>query len=189
MINFLLTTTLGRWVSAVGVAVVLLGAGLTERHFALGREYQRGWDEALLTASRVLPVAQEHVTVASKQTDSSAVKVQRTAPVVRRMAEAALAHLDTAPAPVADVTPAPEDTTVRTALQACVALTNDCEKLRADIMTERAARESLTVSTNAVIVATQDTARALGKRPTWKKAAGLGVLGALLGWCIGGGCR
>jgi len=166
------------------LAIAVVSAALVERHLALGREYARGWDEALLELAKAAPVHEERVTVATKQTDSSAAKVARTAPVVRRRAEAALAALDSAPVPVfADSTP--PDTTTRKALQACIALANDCEQLRADVITERSARVSLDSSLKAITVASRDTIRNLSKRPTRKKAILWGAVSAVVGYLLG----
>ena len=165
-----------RW---IGVGLVVAGAMFAERRMAVNRAYANGWDTALRTLAAVAPVATERVKVATERTDSSAAQVSRRAPTVRRAAVALIAQLDSTP------NVALPDTAVLPVLQACVALANDCEALRANVLTERASRDSLTRSLQAINVATQDTLQRYAKRPTRRKAILLSVLAAGAGYLLG----
>jgi len=156
-----------------GWTPILIAAALAAALMARRRAYSAGWDDALAKLSATAPVAQERVRVATGHTDGSAGKVARRAPAVRRAAEALLTQL-----------PLP-DTTVRPVLQSCIALANDCEELRGNVLTERAARDSLTQSVQAITIAHQDTLRKLAKRPTRKKAILWGSFAGGLGFILG----
>ena len=74
---------------------------------------------------------------------------------------------------------------VDTALRACTTLARDCEQLRADIITERIARDSLTGVITLGMVARADTIKRLSKRPTKKRALVFGLAAAVGGFFVG----
>ena len=70
--------------------------------------------------------------------------------------------------------------TVDTALKACTALSNDCNRLRLVVAEERAARESLSVALGATLTASRDSLQQ-ARRPRWRPLLAALALGVLVG--------
>jgi hypothetical protein len=66
------------------------------------------------------------------------------------------------------------------------ALAKTVVTLRGDVLTERAARESLFIATTLITVAKQDSIAFLVRRPTKKRAAFYGMLALGVGYVLGG---
>lgn len=152
-----------------GLALVVALAGLWRAHTAAVREaFAAGRYSVQTDAARVGLAQRETVTVVSARVDTVTRRVVQRVAVVESLIVAV-------PESIRVAVPA-----VDTALKACSALAQDCERLRVLVGEERAAREALTASLGATIMATSDSLRKAAQRPRWRTvvtALALGVVG------------
>ena len=159
------------WVWGVAAGVVLaLGAVLWHR--AEVREaFQAGRYSVQTDAARVGQAQRETVTVVSARVDTVTKRIVQQIRTVDTL-------IEQVPESIRVAVPA-----VDTALKACSALAQDCDRLRLLVKEERAAREALTVSLGATITATSDSLRKAEQRPRWRPllaALALGVVGGVV---------
>jgi hypothetical protein len=140
---------------------------------AVSTAYQRGRADVTREAAAVAPVYRDRVVRLAGKTDTTI----RT--VVKR-----IATVDTliqlVPDSIRVLVPS-----VDTALRACTALARDCDQLRADVLTERVARDSLEGSIATITIAKTDTIRHLSRRPTRRTAGVVATVAALIGFFVG----
>lgn len=163
------------WLWLVLVGTVLGGSCYHRLSLATATRaaYAAGYHAAQDSAARVAPVFRDRVVVATAKTDT-----------VWRRAKAQAARVDTlihrVPDSIRVQVPA-----VDLALTACTALARDCDQLRADIVTERIARDSLALVTSSMLVATADSVKTYQRRPTRTLVALLLALVGFAGYFIG----
>ena len=148
------------WYGLFGIAVII-GLWFGVLHYGQ-RKYDDGYAFAMTKATIVLRV------------DTVDRVVARTDTVIKRVTQR-IATTDTLIALVHDTIRIrfPE---VDAALKACTALSQDCETLRASVLTERTVWAARDTALRLRIVAKDDTVRTLGKR--WTRTAT--VLSAML---------
>ena len=157
-----------------GLALVVALAGLWRAHTAAVREaFAAGRYSVQTDAARVGLAQRETVTVVSARVDTVTRRVVQRVAVVESLIVAV-------PESIRVAVPA-----VDTALKACSALAQDCDRLRVLVGEERQAREALTTTLGATVTATSDSVRTLQQRPRWRTVLGLTTLAALGGW-LGG---
>lgn len=144
---------------------------LTQR-YTLG--YVTARTEILEQAATLVSVADERARVARGHTDT----------VVQRVT-VRVARVDTLLARIHDTVLVQLPTVVQESLGACAALSAACGQVRALLVAERAAADSLGAYRRTVEVGLRDSARGLAKRPTrkrlWLTAAGVAVGGYVVG--------
>lgn len=209
--TWFLSTAIGRAVLGAGVLVAIIAALWLGHTRQVAQAYERGRSDeqaraaALATARDSAAVAAKVASDVARATlDSSLVTTRAAlarAQEALRSAKRAQGHPAPALPPVLTPTgrsgPVLEpvaalalDTgVVQQALQACTALANDCDTFKQKAMAERTASEARYVGLSTQYNARGDTIQRWRGRVTKKQAAGVGVLGALLGWCVRGGCR
>lgn len=140
---------------------------------ATDHAYAAGWEAAALAAQAVQPVYRDRVIRAVARTDTVLQTVYRRVHAVDTLIQQVPETLRVMLPPV------------DRALAACTALARDCDQLRADVQTERVARDSLEQSQAVVIVAQTATIQHLSRRPTRVRAVAGAVLMAAVGFVIG----
>lgn len=176
LLALLMRVTFRQWVVGAAISLgVALYAYAAHWHTAAVREGKNFTRDSMLTAAaRVSPAQRESVFVTALRTDTLLRRVvQRVATV-----ETVTIHV-------------PDSVRVRfpvvdSVVRACTALANDCAQIRATLTTERAARESLTVSTNIILTGVRDSlhiVEAIPKR-TWQSTSKAVGVGALVGAAI-----
>ena len=209
--SWFLSTRVGRAVLGAGVLLAIV-AGLWLGHVRqVAQAYDRGrTDEqaraaALATVRDSAAIAAKVASDAARATLDSSLATTRIAlaraQVALQSAKRAQGH--PAPALPSVLTPtgrsgpvlepvealALDTGAVQQALQACTALANDCDTFKRKALDERVASEARYLGLSTQYNARGDTIQRWRGRVTKKQAAGVGVLSALLGWCVSGGCR
>lgn len=164
------------WQGWAVLCVLGLGVGAQRWHTGQVRAtYRAGWQGALDSIAKTAPKARAGVERAKDTTDHTSAEVGTAIDGVRHAAARLRQQLPPLPTPSVTLSP-----TIPPALPdlltQCERLATAAAQLRRDVLLERAAHEALASALSAELVATRDTVRQLRRRPSWKKAAAVGVV-------------
>lgn len=211
MLTWLLTTAAGRGLLALLMSVGVL-TGLWAAHtYTVRRAYERGRVYEQQRAANLVKtldstvVADKAASDAARATLDSSLQTTRQALAKAQRALQSAKQVPGAPTPAPSRFEAPADQSgpartavatvavdtqpIQQALRACSVLANDCAAFRARAVAERASSDARYLGLSVQYGARGDTIQRWRGRVTKKKALAGGALAALLGWCVGGGCR